>query len=817
MLFSELPRAWRRLSTNPGFSLLAVTIFSVGIGLSVYVYTFMDVLFYKKLDFPGAERMTYMERKVDGQNWCCGTIDLHTFQYMDSNQTVFEDFGALRMFTWVNFTNEKNSARPWTAYTTPSMFDMLEVEPVIGRTLHPEDDVPGARRVVVIGYDIWQQVYDGRGDVIGEPALIQGIAHTVVGVMPEGFRFPVKHDMWIPLQADKAVEPSSDWSSRVVMFGKMKPGQTLQSTNAELANLMSQLEEEHPTFYGDFSVEAWPTAHLFVQNTFSLKFLLIATSIAIMFLVCFNISNVLVARANENVKEVAIRSALGAPRFVLMQQVLAESLILCAAGAGLGILLAGISLSATGVVMQSIFGSPSPFWYDFTLSGNSIVFVVFATIFAWLAAGLFPAWKASGVNCNEALKDANKGGGGKGSNRLTGALVTLQIFLSSVLVSVAVDSVLGLREQLNTEFGVDISEYITGHVLLTEVEYPTVESRLQYFDLLKEEVESEPGVIASSAANFLVGDSSYSQEYGIEDSDLTVEGRYPDTNVVAIQDNYFDTLGIEIASGRGFDTSDNQDAPAVGIVGTDFAEKLWPGQSPLGKRIQLNPKDNGEWITIVGVIPYLRQSPPQRFDRENGAVYRPFSQAMPLNDSVLKMIAKVEGDPTTYSEAVQEAARRTDARIAVDALWTLEKRINMTTTGNRLIASMFTIFGTISVLLAAFGIYSMSSRAAVLRIHEFGIRRALGSSDERIVSLLILRGLKHLAIGLSLGLIAALFLFTELLPNGAGQTDTRLIVVQTLIAFGGVSAIITFTVLLASLVPARRAVSLQPAEALHYE
>ena len=816
MFFSELPRAWRRLSMNPGFSLLAVTIFSVGIGLSVYVYTFMDVLFYKKLDFPGAERMAFIERQVDGQQWCCGTIDPYTFQHLDKNQTTFEDFGALRIFTWVNFTNEKNSARPWTAYTTPSMFEMLEVEPVIGRTLRPEDDVPGASKVVVIGYDIWQQVYDGKEDVLGQPALIQGIAHTVVGVMPQDFKFPVKHDMWIPLQGEKVTEPSSDWSTRVIMFGKLKPGQTFETANAELASLVGQLENEHPDFYGDFTVAAWPTTLLFVQNAFAIKFLLIGTSIAIMFLVCFNIGNVLIARANENIKEVAIRSALGAPRFVLMQQVLAESLILCAAGAGMGILFAGISLAATQVVMLSIFGAPSPFWYDFSLSLNSVIFVIFATIFAWLAAGLFPAWKASGVNCNEALKDANKGGGGKGSNRLTGVLVTLQIFISSVLVSVAVDSVLGVRKQLSTEFGVNTSEYITGHVLLTEVEYPTMESRLQYFDELTGEMESEYGVIASSAASFLVGDSSFAQTYNIEESDLAIEGKYPDLNVITVQDNYFKTLGLEVISGRDFEISDNQDSPAVGLIGADFAERLWPGESPLGKRIQISPRDNGEWVTVVGVIPFLRQSPPQRFDDERGTVYRPFAQTLSLGDAVLRMIARVEGDPANYSEAVQSAARRTDARVAVDALWTLDERINMTTTGNRLIASMFTIFGTISVLLAAFGIYSMSSRAAVLRTHEFGIRRALGSTDGRIVSLLILRGIKHLFIGLSLGLLASMFLLTALMPNG-DEFDVKLAVINTLVAFGGVSAIITVTVLVASLVPARRAVALQPAEALHHE
>jgi predicted permease len=467
--------------------------------------------------------------------------------------------------------------------------------------------------------------------------------------------------------------------------------------------------------------------------------------------------------------------------------------------------------------MLSIFGAPSPFWYDFSLSLNSVVFVILATIFAWLAAGLLPAWKASGVNCNDALKDANKGGGGRASNRLTGVLVTLQIFISSVLVSVAVDSVLGLRKQLSTEFGVDTSEFITGHVLLTEVEYPTMESRLQYFDRLSEEMESEHGVIASSAASFLVGDSSFSQTYNIEETDLAVDGRYPDANVITVQDNYFETLGLEVISGRDFDASDTRDAPAVGIIGADFAEELWPGESPLGKRIQINPKENGEWVTVVGVIPFLRQSPPQRFDWSQGTVYRPFAQTLALNDAILRIIARVEGDPANYSEAVKNAAQRTDARVAVDALWTLDKRINMTTTGNRLIASMFTIFGVISVLLAAFGIYSMSSRAAVLRTHEFGIRRALGSTDGQIVRLLILRGLKHLVIGLSLGLMGALVMFTALLPNGASQIDTELVVGNTLIAFGGVSAIISVTVLVASLVPARRAVALQPSEALHYE
>ena len=810
MIISELPHAFKRIKKSPGFSIMAIIIFSVGIGLSLYIYTFINSLLYAEIEFKGSDKMIFMERKSAG-NWR-GGVSHYTFQEIKKNPKIFEHIGAFRMWWWSTINTENNSARGWTAYTTPSLFQMVGVSPILGRTLKEEDDIVGAEKVVVINYEIWQEVFDGSEDAIGAHVLIGTDPHTVVGVMPEGFAFPVKHEMWVPLQLEKTDEPFWNNDYQLTMFGKIDDDNTIESAKSQLDLLIDNLKTEFPEYYDEIEVGTFPINRYSFRDAVFFQIILLSIATAIMLLVCFNIGNILFARANENIKEVAIRSALGAPRFMLMQQVLAESLILCVIGAFLGISLAHISLSLTNAAMQSVFYTPTPYYINFELGLGSVLFAIVATLFTWLAAGLLPAWKASGIECNEALKDSNKGGAST-SSRLTGFIVTIQIFLSCVLVSYAVDSVISLRKILNTDFGVDVSKYATSQLVILDSVLPTVETQLQHFEQLDEELENTPGIIKASFANYVVGEFGRGAQYSIQETDLREDGKYPSLNTVLTYNDYFSTIGVELIEGRGFSVTDTKDTHPVGIIDVNFANKIWGTENVIGKKLEVRPGKNAESITIIGVVSAFRQAPPFDGEFTRGTLYRPFSQALSGDAIEVKIIAEVTGEPHTYEEAIAKAARQVNPLLPTNSFVALKERINHSTMFHRFISSLFSIFAVISLALAATGIYSISSRSAVLRTHEFGIRRALGSTDVNIVGILMARATLYLTIGLSLGFVTTLIMF---IAQSHADVSQKLIV-DTLTSFAAVTVITTFTVFIASLFPALRAISMQPSAALHHE
>lgn len=811
-LLFDLQYAFRRLSKSPGFTAMAVLVLAIGLGLSVYIYTFLKVAFYEKLDFPGADRLVYIEREVNQQKWCCSTVSPFTYQYLQENLTGFEEFGALRIFSWVNFSDGDNAARPWSAFVTSSLFKTLQVQPLLGRTLQPKDDRPGAEKVAVISYQLWQDFYAGRADIIGAVARIHGEPHSIVGVMPEGFSFPVRHELWLPLQLQYQAQPIA--GEGLTLFGRLDSETSLETANGEIKALMQHLAQDHPDFYGNISASAWPASRLFFASAEVLIFLMSSAAIAILLLVCFNVGNLLLARANENIREVAIRSALGAPRFRLMRQTLTESFLLSIAGGVVGLLLAQLGLSITQPVMETLFGFPAPFWWQFELRAGGVWVAVLTVLVTWLLAGLLPAWRASGVNCNAVLKDGNKGGVSKGSNRLTSVLVYLQIALSSVFVSLAIGWVVMLVELIETDYGINPQHYITGHIILPISDYPDQRSRTEYFEELSRRLVEEPGIIAASAASALVGSRTPPQSYTLADRDLDSSEGYPTKSVIAVAENYFDVMDVAFLEGRGFNRDDTLESRQVVIVDQHFAEKMWPDETALGKRIQLEPKTNGEWLTVVGVISHIVQIPTVGGRGDQTAFYRPFSQAIPLS-GVIPMIAKVEGDPASYDQAVRNAVMKTDSLVPVDALWTLQYRLSQQFNGFTLFTKLFAIFGALALLLAACGIYSITSRAIVLRTHELGIRRALGASNHSVVRLLMWQGSKQLIVGLTVGLVLSLVLA---LKTAVGDTvDTVDILLDTLQVFAAVAIILGTVVYTASFLPARRAVALEPSEALHHE
>ena len=814
----ELKLALRRLCKNPGFSIAAVLIFAIGIGLSVYIYSFLKVVLFQELEEANSDAVMMIEgqNRETGRKWCCGSIDPFVYQYISENQKSLVGVAAIKLFTWANVSSGKTAAVAWVAEVTESFFDVVGVQPIMGRTLISDDGFKGAPNVVVVGYDVWQEIYDGAENVIGKNMRIQGENYTIVGVMPEKFNYPIKHELWIPLQMAPFSGPVIGWSDRVSILGKLKPDVSQSQLDAELKTMMAQLQELYPESYESYTLAPWPLTRLGFVNANHLIYLLSVTAVSILLLVCSNIGNLLLARASENIREVAIKSALGAPRLRLMWQTLSESLILCVIGGLLGLVIAHLALITTQSSMNTLLSFPSPFWWQFGLRGDAAVFAVGVMTIAWLLAGIFPSWRVSGANCVNVLKDANKGGSTRGSLKFSGLVVCVQIAMSSVFVGLALDSSLELAGRMNVDYGVNPEQFVTGHIELLSVDFPTRDDRLGFLEEFHRQLEEQSGIVAAASATHLVGETNHNPfEFNLADKDLFSNDGYPTVSDIHVHHEYFHMLGIKPLSGRGFAETDNPEAPLVAVVTSMFAEKMWPNESALGKRIQLDPKNNGEWLTVVGVIPHLLQETPSGEESSVLALYRPFAQTLSEGDQVLKFMVKVTGDPEIYVPKIREAARHTNANVPIDAVWTLEYRIGLGLSSSKLFAKMFMTFGLLSLILAAGAIYSTTARAVVLRTGELGIRRALGASDMIIIKLLVGQGARRLGVGLLIGLVASLYLGIEWAYND--DLDIRKILADTFILFGGVSLVMALTVFAASYFPVRKAISIEPATVLQYD
>ncbi|RYZ84486.1 MAG: FtsX-like permease family protein, partial [Moraxellaceae bacterium] len=313
-----------------------------------------------------------------------------------------------------------------------------------------EDDIPGAPKVAVLSYKLWQEVFSGDANAIGKMAKVQGENYTIVGVMPEGFMFPVQHELRLPLQLEYASAPPEGLnSSNVFMFGRMRANESIESADMSMRNLIRQIASEFPnTYHPKGEIKSWPMSRLFFQGDYRLIFLMSGAAIAILLLVVFNVGNMLLARANESVREIAIKSALGVPRLALMQQTLSESFILCLVGAVFGVIFAYAGLQVIEANMQTITSFPPPFWWEFDIHLKGLLVIAGVTFVTWLATGIIPAWRASGVDCINVLKDGNKGGASKVNNKLAHVLVCLQIAISSILISMALGNAIKLSRML---------------------------------------------------------------------------------------------------------------------------------------------------------------------------------------------------------------------------------------------------------------------------------------------------------------------------------------------------------------------------------
>ena len=800
----DLRVSLRKLVHHPGITAISVVALGLGIGLTATMFSIVYGAMYRGLPFDQPHRLMHLERNNPSQGIASMEVTVHDYSDWTAQQTAFTDLASFYTGTANLSGTEGRPERFNGAFITGNGFRILRANATIGRTLQDDDDDPGAAPVVVLGYDVWQERFNGDREIVGKTIRLNAEPTTVVGVMPEGFRFPLREDLWLPMKQDPNAVPRGQGQTLEV-FGRLKDGMSLDRAAAEMTTIARRLEAEYPeTNRGVGSVIKPYTEEYVGEEPAALLKTMLAAVFLVLLIACANVANLLLGRAIQRSKEVAIRSSLGATRTRIVFQFLNETLVLASVGALLGL---GIAWLGIRLFNNAIAPTQPPFWIQIRLDGVALLFVAALTVLATLLAGVLPALRASGGNVNEVLKDESRGSSSLRLGRVSRALVIGEIALSCGLLVAAglmVKSVVQLR---TFDYGFDTGVF-TARIGLFEGDYPDVESRRRFYDELHARLRAVPGAQAAALGTILPVMGSNGSRVAIEGQSYATEQDYPVTNFGSVSPGYFDAFGVSVTQGRDFGPEDVTGGVPVAIVNQSFARRHFGADGPLGKRVRLSPLDTtSTWRTIVGVVPDLLMDGIE--NEAPAGLYLPLAQDDARFMSLV--VRTAGGNPMALAPMVRDEVARADPDLPIYFVDTLLGRVNQETWYYRVFGVLFMVFGVAALFLGAVGLYGVMSFSVSRRTQEIGIRMALGARERDVLRLILRQGMRQIGIGLALGVVLA-----GLLAQGL-----RIVLFEVKpldpVMFVAISGLLFLVGTLASYIPARRAAIVNPVEALHYE
>ncbi len=803
----DLRYAVRTLGKNPGFTIVAVLAVALGIATATTMFTFFNAILLKPI--PGLEdegRLVSLKVFIEKKFEQGGGFSQPNFLDLREATKTLEGAFMLEQRTFI-FAGGEKPERYLGAWISANGFATLGVKPAVGRLFRADEENDGAAPVALLAYDVWQRRFGGRESVVGQSVVLNGAPVTVVGVMPKGFRFPQRADVWMPFRYERDEVKRSDFSFPV--WARLRPGVTHEQAQVEMSLLAARLAERFPAINSGMGIRVLPMREEMTADIGQLLQLMLGAVIFVLLIACANVANLLLAKAASRSRETAIRAALGATRRRIISAVLAESALLGLGGGALGVLFSlwGVDLILAGIPVEL------PFWLKFELDWRVLLFAFGAACVSSLIFGLFPAWQVSRPDLNRALKEGGRAGGSNApaANRTRNALVVAQLALALVLL---VGAGLMTRSFLNLQHsyaGVDANNVLTFRVGLPPTQFKKDEQARFFHDLLPH-LRAIPGVESAGLISALpsTGDYSYSA--------FQVEGRPLPKNLAdapggmrfSASPGTFQALKIPLLRGRLFDDTDTRETPRVVLIDQRFAEQIFPGEDPLGKRVLLNlhelPGKEEQYGTIVGVVGNVRQQIQVKLPERSIWV----SQTQE-DENFLWGVLRVKGDPLGYLKAVQAAVLATKADIPIYYGKTLIKVMSDEAFTQRFFGYLFAAFAGVALLLAAVGIYGVMAYSVNQRTQEIGVRMALGALRSDVTRLVLARGAKLAAVGLALGLLASGGLAPLLAGSLYGISPGDPPVFLT------VPVLLALVALAACWVPARRAARVDPMVALRQE
>jgi putative ABC transport system permease protein len=718
---------------------------------------------------------------------------------------TLEGFTATQSRTMI-FSGGEMPERVLGASITVEGFGMLGIKPIRGRHFTAADGEPGADPVAILSHALWQRSYGGSDDVIGRVETINGSRVTIVGVMPPGFAFPANQEMWTPYLHEH--KPTERGSHYLPGWARLRPGATIDDARAELAAIAARLAQAHPTSNDGKTFAVRPVRDEAVQDSGQHLQLMLGAAIFVLLIACANVANLLLAKAAGRHHEIAIRVSLGATRGRVIRQVLTESLALGLIGGAFGLLVA---VWANSLILAAIPDAILPFWMKFEFDWTVFAFAAVAALGSTLFFGMFPALQASRNTATELKEGARSVTGSLRTRTLRQGLVVAQVALSAVLLIGAGLFVRSFLKLQSTPPGYDPNGVISFRVGMPPTQFTDKEEIRRFFSELTPRLEEVPGVIAVGSTAMLPGDGNNSNLVLIEGHAVPRNSQEAiKATSHAVSRGYFSAMRIPLLRGRLFTADDTRDTTPVVVIDQRFAERLFPGEEPISRRLTLDVFGNDEggpvWHTIVGVVGNV----PQRLDRayDRGGLYRAYDQ---LDYNFVSYAARVQGDPATYGPALQAAVLKVRSDIPIYNVQTMQRLYDNTYWHWKFFGQVFSAFGLGALFLSALGVYGVMAYSVTQRTPEIGVRMALGASERDVLRLVGGQGLMLVTIGLTLGLIAALGLtrFMAVLLFGVSPSDPP--------TYFTLTTVLALVGLLACWLPARRAARINPLDAIRHE
>jgi putative ABC transport system permease protein len=801
----DIRYALRMLMKSPGFTAVAVIALALGIGTDTAMYTIVNGALSWDMGLDNRDEVVAVASTSDLRNadWSTSYPDFRDFR---SQQKSLAGLAAYQMGP-VNVSDaDALPERYYCVEISANGFSVVGQKPLIGRDFLPADERPGAAPVVMLGYHVWRDRYASNAAILGTSITVDEIPRTVIGVMPPGRRFPEETDLWVPLVPDAARERRDNRS--LILFGHLRKGVPVSAVRAEITSIAQNLATQYPTTNKGVTAVVVPIMQL--TGLYFMKPMLLVLFAAVGFVLliaCADVANMLLARATERAREISIRVAIGAGKFSILRQLLIESVVLSAIGGLLAwpVAIGGLRWfdSGTGPL------TTKPIWLHLTLDRNALFYLATVAIGTGILFGLAPALRLAKTDISGALKEGGGSAtvGSKSSFRLSNLLVAIQMALCVMLLVGAGLTLRSAMKMYAAPIGVDTQNVLTMRVELPTAKYVNADSWVAFHDEISKRFAALPGVELSGVASNLPmqGWLSFEMEFEGQSND---SARPPEAGGLVVSNNYFAIMRAPGVRGRLFSDIDGKSGPPVAIVNESFAAKFWPNNDALGKRVRIiDERSARAWFTVVGVVPDILQNFRDNLERDP-LIYVPFSE-MPQRQTFL--IARTGVPPASLAEEFRHEVQNIDAKLPVFDVRTLDSRIAETRLSVSLFGAMCSVFAGIATILAAIGLYAVMAHAVNKRRREIGLRVALGATRADIAKLVLVQGVRPLIPGLVVGVVLALAA-SQLLRSvlrGVSPTDPA--------TFAGTVLILIAAGVLGCVVPARRAMRVDPMTALRYE
>jgi len=796
-MLQDLIYGWRWLRKNRGFTLLAVLMLAVGIGVNTAMFSVINAVLLNPLPYPEADRIVWMNES--GREISNRQVSYPNFLDWRARNQVFESMSTFRGWG-VNLTGSGNAEYLEGRIVSADYFRVMRATPLLGRDFVAEDDQPGSALVTMISYAFWQRHFAGDPNAIGKQILLDDKAYTVIGVMPETFVHQGPPPLWVLIgpEADK----HRDWRTAGNVIARLKPGVTIDQARADMNRIARELLQEHPIANGGADV----VNVLSLQDSITgrvntaLKILFGAVGLVLL-IACANVANLLLARAAARRKEFAVRAALGASRFRLVRQMLIESLLLAAGGGVLGLVFA----SWTIALLARVAHETVPRMIGVQLSGKVLVFNLAASLFTGIAFGMIPALRASRTDLQETLKDSSTTTTDAHGKRLRSMLVVSEVALSVALLVGAGLLVKSMFLLLKADNGFNPNGVLTMELRMSS---SLGGNRAELKRLLQQTLQAaqaQPGVEKAALTAGLPGLTDDFQ------NDISAEGYMrPNKNELLNVDqsivtpDYFQVMKIPILRGRTFTQDEDEQGKPVVLIDENLARRFWPNQDAVGKHIAY---DSPTWHEIIGIVPEVRTYGSEA--KPLIRIYTPLGRAPQRTVNIA--VRTNTSDPEALTASITRAVHEVDKQLSVTEVATLENLLARESSTRRFNAVLFSVFAALALVLAATGVYGVLSYSVSQRTHEVGIRMALGAQRGDVLRLFMGHGMRLVLLGLVIGLGGALAL-TRLLSSLLFGVSTRDVATFVLVGVG-----LTVVGVLACYLPARRATKVDPLVALRYE